>query len=334
MKLINLKNNQALLCCVIVAGVLFFVLIIINLNLSFYELEENSEKVKYRMSLLHTFFNQYSNISFPIAYSLKFYQEYNDMPIIYIITPTDNKRPTQMADLIRMRNTLWLVPKIVWILIEDSEHKTNKIGRFLNYSQIPNVHLNDLTPEDAIIGSGEKKWSKPRGVVQRNKGLDWLRSNSDKLHEAGVVYFADDDNTYDIRLFEEMRYTKKVSVWPVAFVGEILYERPICKNNKVVDWFVSWGTSRPFPVDMAGFAVNLKLLMAHPSARFSLQSPRGMQESHLLNNLVRVKDLECKAENSTKIYVWHTNTRKVILASEKLMGKKNLHYDLSILEQF
>ena len=30
-----------------------------------------------------------------------------------------------------------------------------------------------------------------------------------------------------------MRYTKKVSVWPVAFVGEILYEKPIVQDGKV-----------------------------------------------------------------------------------------------------
>jgi len=35
-----------------------------------------------------------------------------------------------------------------------------------------------------------------------------------------VLYFGDDDNTYDLRLFEEIRKTKKVSVFPVAYVGK------------------------------------------------------------------------------------------------------------------
>lgn len=126
------------------------------------------------------------------------------MPIIYIITPTDNKRITQLADLTRLRNTLWLVPKIVWILIEDSDVKTKKISNFLEYSKIAYVHLNEPTPEDLIIKPTEKTWSKPRGVAQRNKGIAWLRDNPANLHHAGVVYFADDDNTYDIRLFEEV----------------------------------------------------------------------------------------------------------------------------------
>ena len=82
--------------------------------------------------------------------------------------------------------------------------KKNESSRFLSYSKIPHVHLNEETPDEAVIESGEKRWSKPRGVVQRNKALAWLRDNPDKLHSAGVVYFADDDNTYDIRLFEEV----------------------------------------------------------------------------------------------------------------------------------
>ena len=44
------------------------------------------------------------------------------------------------------------------------------------------------------------KGAKPRGVANRSLGLEWVIENSDE----GVVYFADDDNTYDIRLFEEV----------------------------------------------------------------------------------------------------------------------------------
>jgi galactosylgalactosylxylosylprotein 3-beta-glucuronosyltransferase 3 len=143
------------------------------------------------------------------------------MPIIYIITPTNNRRVTQLADLTRMRNTLWLVPKVVWILVEDNDYKTDKIKNFLEYSKLDYVHLAERTPDEMLIKSSEKEWTKPRGVLQRNKAINWLRDNSDSINLNGVVYFADDDNTYDIRLFEEMRYTKKVSVWPVAFVGEV-----------------------------------------------------------------------------------------------------------------
>ena len=46
----------------------------------------------------------------------------------------------------------------------------------------------------------QKKGAKPRGVSNRNCGLEWLRANA----KSGVFYFADDDNTYDIQLFEEV----------------------------------------------------------------------------------------------------------------------------------
>jgi predicted PilT family ATPase len=94
-----------------------------------------------------------------------------------------------------------------------------------------------------------------------------------------------------------------------------------------------WGEKRPFPIDMAGFAVNLNLILAHPSARFSQHVPRGMQESHFLSHLISVQDLECKAENATKIYVWHTQTQNVLLVGERSMEKKNLVYDKNILNQ-
>ena len=42
-----------------------------------------------------------------------------------------------------------------------------------------------------------------RGDLQRNTGLMWLRANA---KTNGVVYFADDDNTYEVRLFEEVSW--------------------------------------------------------------------------------------------------------------------------------
>lgn len=46
----------------------------------------------------------------------------------------------------------------------------------------------------------QKKGAKPRGVSNRNRGLQWIRANA----TSGVFYFADDDNTYDIALFDEV----------------------------------------------------------------------------------------------------------------------------------
>lgn len=48
----------------------------------------------------------------------------------------------------------------------------------------------------------KKKGAKPRGVSNRNRGLKWVRENATE----GVVYFADDDNTYDISIFEQVGF--------------------------------------------------------------------------------------------------------------------------------
>ena len=44
---------------------------------------------------------------------------------------------------------------------------------------------------------------KPRGVSGRNAGISWVVENT----RQGVLYFADDDNSYDIRLFNEVNIT-------------------------------------------------------------------------------------------------------------------------------
>ena len=40
----------------------------------------------------------------------------------------------------------------------------------------------------------------PKGVSNRNAGIRWILKHGDP---AGVLYFADDDNTYDAKLFSE-----------------------------------------------------------------------------------------------------------------------------------
>lgn len=51
----------------------------------------------------------------------------------------------------------------------------------------------------------KKKGPKPRGVSNRNRGLEWIRENA----KTGVFYFADDDNSYDLQLFDEVLILNK-----------------------------------------------------------------------------------------------------------------------------
>lgn len=93
---------------------------------------------------------------------------------------------------------------------------------------------------------------KPRGVAQRNTGLAWIRKNVKYSSTSqSVVYFMDDDNTYSIELFEQMKLiqSNKVGVWPVGLVGGLMVEKPVLDDENLVLGFNSaWRPERPFPV--------------------------------------------------------------------------------------
>ncbi|CDW59011.1 galactosylgalactosylxylosylprotein [Trichuris trichiura] len=241
----------------------------------------------------------------------------DSMPTIYVVTPT-YQRYTQKADLTRLSYTLMHVPNILWIVVEDAPTTSALVTNVLLRSGVEHVLLAAQTPKRYKLKNpmAVKNWIHPRGVAQRNAALTWLRSNLSPLTK-GVLYFADDDNTYDLRIFEEMRSTKMVSVWPVAFVGEILVERPIVRNGKVEGFVAMYDPSRPFPIDMAAFAVNIRLVLDKPNLLFDYEVKRGYQESHFLQPLVKRSQLEPKAANCTEVLVWHTRTMMPMLHLEK-----------------
>lgn len=92
-------------------------------------------------------------------------------------------------------------------------------------------------------------------------------------------------------------------MWPVAFVGGLRYEAPrVNAAGKVVGWKTVFDPHRPFAIDMAGFAVNLRLILQRSQAYFKLRGVKGgYQESSLLRELVTLNDLEPKAANCTKV---------------------------------
>lgn len=243
-------------------------------------------------------------------------------PFIYVVTPTHDY-PEQKANLVTFYHTLLNVKNVHWIIIEDSYNKTNLVSNILRNSGIPFTHLNVLTPPAIKMKQSDPTWLKPKGVLQRNAAIQWIRENINPHKQHGVVYFADDDNTYSLEVFEEMRFTKTVTVWPVGLVGGLRYEKPIVKDGKVTGWFVYWKPQRPFPMDMAGFAINVQLFFDSPNAKFSNEVPRGYLESTILEQLhVKMEDLEPRADNCTKVLVWHTRTEKTKLDNEKKMMTK------------
>ena len=131
-------------------------------------------------------------------------------PVIYAITPTF-ARPVQKAELTRLAQTFLHVPNFHWILVEDAPQKTPLVTHFLETSGLIYTHLSVTTPPNYKLGRNDPNWKKPRGVEQRNAALRWLRENLTPSNK-GVVYFADDDNTYSLKLFREVnRFASEAS---------------------------------------------------------------------------------------------------------------------------
>ncbi|XP_054656161.1 galactosylgalactosylxylosylprotein 3-beta-glucuronosyltransferase 3 [Dunckerocampus dactyliophorus] len=248
----------------------------------------------------------------------------SSLPTIFVITPT-YARLVQKAELTRLSQTFLHVPQLHWIIVEDSDHKTALVRDLLAKSGLTYTHLHVATAKERKLQEGDPNWLKPRGVEQRNEALRWLR---EKTHsQQGVVYFADDDNTYSLQLFEEMRNTQRVSVWPVGLVGGMKYEKPVVEGGKVVRFHTGWRPSRPFPMDMAGFAVSLKLVLANPDSWFDGMAPMGFLESSFLQGLVTMDQLEPKAEDCSLVLVWHTRTEKPKMKREEALQAQGLGSD-------
>ena len=126
-----------------------------------------------------------------------------NLKTIFVITPT-YRRSTQKIDLTMMCNTLMHVPQIVWIIIEDAPKPTSLVTQLLSRCHIKTVHLTVPTSPAYQPKKGARARTKPRGVEQRNAGLSWLRQHYGAGNCNGVVYFGDDDNKYDLRLFDDV----------------------------------------------------------------------------------------------------------------------------------
>uniref|UniRef100_A0A0A1XJ63 Galactosylgalactosylxylosylprotein 3-beta-glucuronosyltransferase n=1 Tax=Zeugodacus cucurbitae TaxID=28588 RepID=A0A0A1XJ63_ZEUCU len=222
-------------------------------------------------------------------------------PPLYIITPT-YRRAEQLAELTRLGYTLKHVENLLWLVIEDANQTSPLVIHTLNRIGVPYEYF--LAPMPMEYKNTKK--AKPRGVSNRNRGLDYLRANATD----GVFYFADDDNTYDISIFEQMRYTKKVSMWPVGLVTKFGVSTPIIRDGKITGFYDGWIGGRKFPVDMAGFAVSVKFLHERPKAKMPFKA--GYEEDGFLKSLapLNTTEIELLASNCTEILTWHTQTKK------------------------
>lgn len=114
---------------------------------------------------------------------------------VYVITPT-YARASQRADVTSLVQTLAVVCHVIVIIVEDAPHPSPWIRDLLAANNVTHTHL-------ACQTETENKRKNLRGKTQRNCGLAWLKAVNVTL---GVIYFADDDNTFDHRLFDYVSY--------------------------------------------------------------------------------------------------------------------------------
>ncbi|KAI2507310.1 glycosyltransferase [Fragilaria crotonensis] len=219
--------------------------------------------------------------------------------LIYFVTPT-HKRVTQIADLIRLANTLDHDCAIYWIVVEDATGCSKRVRDILDRT----------------------------GVEQRNVALDII----EYLGLEGVVYFGDDDNAYDVRMFPELRRTKRVGTFGVAYSGGGTYERCMVdpKTGKVSSFVTNWVSDRKYPVDMASLSFHTSVLLTEQRPRFSHEWDLGYLETKFLQLLIsEMEEMEPLMSNCQRMFVFHVTTeypywktRQVPISMEK---QDNLH---------
>ena len=245
-------------------------------------------------------------------------RQYNCPPkkALILITAT-YERPGRVEYIKRCIETFGKLENTLWILVEDADATSAEVKRLVGASGISHVYL-------SIGPTGDS------GHTQKNHALEYIKDR--KLE--GIAYVADDDNWYDVKLFDEIRKTKKVSVFPVGNLGPSGIENPVVKNGKVVGWKTGW-PGRKFELDFAAFAFNTAVLQSigNPILKgygkvekkfksegelMSFLRPRMEWETEFLEKFVNSKDeFELLCDNCTKCYVWH---------NQPLGTSPNVHY--------
>ncbi len=228
-----------------------------------------------------------------------------NLPLIYVVTPTFRHRE-QLPSLLRLAQTLSHVPSLVWVVAEEAATCSSIVSRALrglDGARLAHAHL------AAPLGEKHRRARiRPREVAARNAALEWIeaRHNSSGAPSNAVAYFADDDNAYDLRLFEEIRRTERVGVWPVGLIGKTSLSTPVLVDGEVAGFSDPWFHYRKFPVDMAGFAFHVDLLLR---TKARVPSRIGVEEDLFLQALgVDPSEVEPKASGCTEILVWQTRT--------------------------
>jgi hypothetical protein len=209
----------------------------------------------------------------------------SDETLLLFVTPTFSWRG-RIRFLRRCADDFRSVHNLFWIVIEDGDKTSSEVEQLLAQSGVRYTY----------VAYGPTRNS---ANAQRNWALKYIRDQ--RLR--GVVYFADDDNKYEARLFDELRKVKRLGILPVGCLGPWGIERPIVRNGRLVRWSADWRV-RKYPVDMAGFAFSSELLYETIGDVWKRKGRAG--ETEFIESLIDSSDeLEFLCNDCRDCHVWH-----------------------------
>ena len=104
------------------------------------------------------------------------------------------------------------IKNLIWIVVESTYMKTDLVADLLNRCSVKSVHLslkiafNKPGIDSSKLHSTNRAQGSSRlKVAERNIGLEWIRNHCSEFENCtGAVYFMDDGNKYDLRLFQQV----------------------------------------------------------------------------------------------------------------------------------
>lgn len=202
----------------------------------------------------------------------------------------------KIAELIKIRYS----GTTRWIVVENGPQIDKEVQKIL--------------PENAIYLALESK--SITGEMQRNYALEYIKNNN----LIGIVYDMNEHNTYNPQIFHELRKMKKdVAFLPVGVSSLEYIEKPIISNGKFVRWEGSY-LQRKYPVSIAGFAFNSKLLKnLNPPLWDS--SSYGESETKFLEKILNnVDEAQFLCDDCSKVYVWIRRENNIFSYIENLLN--------------
>ena len=139
---------------------------------------------------------------YSLEYTFEKLKQFTQLKTIFVITLINSNELTELANLVRLKNTLSLIPKLEWILVDEAFNQSQKILNFTNSTHFPNITylVNSIdTNENSsnqTNGDGKKLYV---------KALNWLILNKSYLKIENVVcLFSRSSTAYSMKFFDEV----------------------------------------------------------------------------------------------------------------------------------